>query len=123
DPVQINLTAISAVFRSQAALRPYVIAIRDGNKSFSYGELNRRCNQIAFALKAMSVKEGDRVVFLSRNCVEFFLLLCAAQRIGAIVCPINFRLSAEEVTYIVSNAEPAVCFVAETYADKFADTQ
>ncbi len=67
-----------------------------------------RVERVAAGLAQAGIGPGDRIALLSQNNLEFVDLYGAAARLGAIVVPINWRLNAEEVGYIVGDAAPKV---------------
>jgi long-chain acyl-CoA synthetase len=82
----------------------------------SYEGLLQRAGQAAQLLASAGVGSGDRVALLARNGPWFFDLLLACARIGAVLVPINARLSAGEVAYILDDAEPAMLLVDDSTA-------
>ena len=72
-------------------------------------------NELSFKLNKFGIQKGDRIAVLSQNCFEFFLLYGAAARIGAVMLPINWRLSSPEVEYILSDGRPRFLFVGPDY--------
>lgn len=74
------------------------------NREFSYGEFFRIANYFAATLAEKGISEGDRVAVLAHNRVETVFLFYALQRLGAILVPVNFRLSTGEVDYILSDS-------------------
>jgi len=78
-------------------------AVIDGEISLSYATLDERSNRVAQVLRALGLAEGDRVGFLGRNCAEFFELIFAAAKTGVVVCAVNWRLSADEVRYVLDD--------------------
>jgi len=72
-------------------------------------------NELSFSLNKLGLQKGDRIGVLSQNCLEFFLLYGAASRIGAIMLPINWRLSSPEIEYILSDGRPRFLFVGPDY--------
>ena len=79
-------------------------------KSWTYAELNLECNKLANALAEDGVKKNDVVMYQLFNCAEFVSLYLAPQKLGAINCPINFRLSAGETALIIDDCKPAAFF-------------
>jgi fatty-acyl-CoA synthase len=76
---------------------------------FTYAELNSRANRLAnFLSERFGVGEGDRVSILAHNSVVYVDLLYAVAKIGAIFAPLNWRLVARELAYIVNDCEPKV---------------
>jgi len=99
--------------RSGSAAR----AIIDGDTALTYAELNRRSNRVAQVLAAAGVAEGHRVAFLGRNSAEFFELLFGAAKLGAVMCAVNWRLSAEEVGYILDDSDADLVFAHAEFAE------
>ena len=77
----------------------------------TYGEMAERATALAGGLAERGVGRGDVVALLSYNCPEFLETIFAANYLGAIVMPINWRLAAPEVRYILehSGARALVC--------------
>ncbi|MDQ0341080.1 fatty-acyl-CoA synthase [Caldalkalibacillus uzonensis] len=78
------------------------------NQRWTYAEWNDQVNRLANALIETGVNKGDRVSTYLFNTSELATALFACTKIGAVFNPINFRLSADEVAYIISDAEPKV---------------
>ncbi len=77
-------------------------------RTWTYAELNQDVNRFAHALLADGVGKNDVVMYQLLNSVEFVHCYLAPQKIGAINCPINFRLSPRETAYIIDDSKPAV---------------
>lgn len=88
--------------------------------SLTYGELNDLSNQLANALLADGVQPNEIVMFQLLNCIEFALLYLAPKKIGAISCPINFRLSYGETAQIIDDSKPVV-FVYDASVAEIAE--
>ena len=67
----------------------------------SYRELNERSNQVAHSLKDLGVTKGDRVGLLLMNGKEFVETFFAVAKIGAVNVPLNWRLVADELEFIL----------------------
>lgn len=72
-------------------------------------------NRLTYGLKKLGLSKGDRLGVLSQNCYEFVLLYGAAAKLGAIMLPINWRLTPQEIEYILSDGRPRVFFVGPEY--------
>lgn len=81
--------------------------VRSGNR-YSYTEWSEQINKLANALKQEGVKKGDRVSTFLFNREELATTFFACAKIGAVFNPINFRLTPEEVAYILHDATPKV---------------
>ena len=86
------------------------VAIIDGESTLTYADLDERSNRAAQLLVTLGVRQHDRIGFLGRNCAEFFELLFAASKVGAVLCAVNWRLSAEEVRYILDDSDAMIVF-------------
>jgi acyl-CoA synthetase (AMP-forming)/AMP-acid ligase II len=82
-----------------------------------YNEINR----LSFSLENAGLHKGDRIGIFSQNCYEFALLYGAAARLGAVMLPINWRLSAPEVEYILTDGQPRFLFVGPDYKTTIRD--
>ena len=87
-------------------------AVRFEGATLTYAGLVARAAAAARCLRtAHGVGVGDRVAVLARNHPETLVLLLACARLGAMLVPINWRLAAPEVAWIVADAEPRVLAV------------
>ncbi|MGI9126177.1 MAG: fatty-acid--CoA ligase FadD5 [Mycobacterium sp.] len=91
-----------------ALMQPDSTALRFMGQTTTWAELERRVNAVAAALHRRGVAAGDRVMILMLNRPEFFEATLAANRIGAIAVPVNFRLTPPELAYLVENCGAAV---------------
>lgn len=93
----------------QRALRtPERKALVFEGQTWTYAELMRDIDLQAGRLAALGVGKGDRVAFLGLNQPNFLITMFAAARLGAIFTPLNFRLSAAELAFIINDATAAV---------------
>ena len=83
------------------------VGFEDG-VALSYAELNRRSVRYANALRELGVVSGDRVGILLYNRVEYWLAYFAITRLGAIAVRLNFRLSAEELVYALTDSGASI---------------
>lgn len=74
------------------------------NRRFTFAELNQRSNRTANSLLAMGIEPGDRVATLLKNGIEFIESYFAIAKIGAVMVPVNWRLVANEIDYILDDA-------------------
>jgi long-chain acyl-CoA synthetase len=100
---------------SRSPERPAILSER-GN--LTYGELNARANQLARALRARGLGEGDAVALMCSNRPEFAEVYAACLRAGLRMTCLNWHLQADEAGYIVDDCE-ARAFIAE--GDRVAD--
>lgn len=88
-------------------------AIVFGDRRITWGELQRRVVALSAALAERGVGRGDRIALLMGNQAEYFEIIVAANRLGAIAVPVNFRLSVSEVAFTLDDSGSAVLFVDE----------
>jgi fatty-acyl-CoA synthase len=93
-----------------AELRPLKTALEflPTGEAVTYAELDRRATSAAGLLASHGVSQGDRVALLCRNRIEFFELLFAAGKIGAVLVPLNWRMPARELEGLMADCDPAV---------------
>src|SRR4051794_20197619 len=100
-----SFTLVDVVNRN-AAMFPDRVAFVFGDQRISHAAHRSHVERLAAALSALGIASGDRIVVLADNCPEFIELYGAAAWLGAILVPINWRLSADEIAYIVGDAAP-----------------
>lgn len=103
--------------RLQARRRPGKAALLMGDRQLSYRALDSESNAIAHLIAERDIQPGDRVAVLGENSMEYALITQAAAKAGSILLPLNFRLSARELAYVIGNAEPGLIFVESGYLE------
>jgi fatty-acyl-CoA synthase len=89
---------------------------------FTFAELNERANRAANFLRLKcGVQEGDRVSILAHNGLPYIDLFFGLAKIGAILAPLNWRLVAAELTYIVNDCDPKVLLCGPDFVDTLAE--
>ena len=89
----------------------------DGELRLTYEQFFDRCDRWSAALQAMGVKKGDRVAYIAPNVHEQLESFYAVPQIGAVLVPINYRLTAEDFVYITSHSGAKVLCVYPDYLD------
>ncbi len=87
----------------------------DTGQTRSFADVKKLTDRLACGLQAAGVRHGDRIGVLGKNSLEFFLIYCAAAALGAIVLPVNWRLSEHEVGYILNDGAPGLVFADEEF--------
>lgn len=83
---------------------------------WSYSEFDLRANSLAnFFIDELKLSKGDRVAVYSKNKVEYVLLLFACIKSGAILVPLNFRLTSHELDILICDAEPKLFIYEREY--------
>lgn len=93
-------------FQRVVAMHPEKTAMRCGERSFTFEELDERVSRLASALMDRGVAFGDRIAVLSCNCHGFAEMYWAAAHIGAAVVPLDARLAEDEMRFIVDQVQP-----------------
>ncbi|MFZ2870348.1 fatty acid--CoA ligase [Zavarzinia sp.] len=101
--------------RHHARERGDSVALIEGDRQITYGELDRASTACAAALIAEGVKPQGRVAVLDKNAADYFALLFGAAKAGAVLVPVNWRLAAPEITFILDDAEAEVLFVGPDF--------
>jgi len=89
----------------------------DGDLRLTYAEFFDRCDRWSSALQSMGVVQGDRVAYIAPNTHEQLESFYAVPQIGAVLVPINYRLTAEDFVYITSHSGAKVLCVHPDYLD------
>jgi fatty-acyl-CoA synthase len=79
--------------------------------TLSYRDLESRARGMALALDRMGVEHGDRVALVSPNAAKFLISYFGVSAYGRILVPVNYRLNAEEISYIVDHSGSSVLLV------------
>lgn len=87
-------------------------------KRLSYLELNARANRLAHAMRDEGFKRQDKISILMYNNTEFLEIYHGLARIGVISVPVNFRLVASEVEYIINNSDSIGVIVGHELLDR-----
>ncbi|WP_019377083.1 acyl-CoA synthetase [Virgibacillus halodenitrificans] len=95
---------------------PDKFAIAYNNLRLTYKDLDNRVNQTARAFIEAGMKKGDMITVMSRNSLDFVISIFALARIGAVMIPINYMLTKEDITYILEHAEVTGLIASEEYA-------
>lgn len=97
---------------------PNSVAIKDGEtgREFTYKSFYELSHRGAYLLeKNFQIQKGDRVAVLATNELEYVFLFYALQRLGAIMVPVNFRLTQREVDHIITDCSPKLVVHQEAY--------
>jgi long-chain acyl-CoA synthetase len=98
------------ILAAHALRAPEKTALVFGQRRISYGELYESSQSLAAGLHRHGVKPGDRVLVYLPNGMEFAQVVFAAYALGAIVVPVNIRLTPNELVYFAQDSQPAMLF-------------
>lgn len=106
------IAVVPDISAKRAAISPTSVAFEDGitGRTLTYRDLEARAGKAAALLASSGVSEGERVAVLCRNRIEFFELMFACAKIGAIFVPLNWRMPPVELDQILTDCMPALLF-------------
>ena len=105
--MHVPLTPIRCLYRG-VDLYGRKIGVVDGEARFTYAEFGARCERLAAGLLALGIRPADRVAYLSFNNHQLLEGYFGVLLAGAIVMPLNVRLTVSELAGIIRHAEPRV---------------
>ena len=108
--------SVAQLIRAGAAVDPSAVAIAGDGRTVTFAELLTTSNRVANALIAAGVEPGDRVGFIDRNGTEYWETFLGALKAGAILVPLNFRLSADELMWSLGDADVSLIVAGADYA-------
>jgi fatty-acyl-CoA synthase len=114
--VNIPLTPIRFL-RYAEQQYPTRTAVVCGQGRFTYAQFAERVSLLAGALRKSGIKAGDRVAFLSTNCHRLLEAYYGVIEAGAVLLPLNIRLSADELAYILNDAGACVLFLQKQFQE------
>ncbi|HEV2404728.1 MAG TPA: AMP-binding protein, partial [Ktedonobacterales bacterium] len=101
--METPLTPLEFMRRSRR-LYPTREAVVDGEQRLTYDEFFRRCDRWSAALQRLGVGKGDRVAYIAPNTHAQLASFYAIPQLGAVLVPINYRLTADDFAYIISHS-------------------
>jgi fatty-acyl-CoA synthase len=124
QPQAMNLASLLA---QTAALFPDRAGLIQGDRVWTWREMNARVDAVVQGLRSLGVQAGEKILVQSRNNVAMFESCWAAFRLGAVWVPTNFRLTPPEVAYLASSSQASVmlsedCFAAHVDAVRQASS-
>jgi fatty-acyl-CoA synthase len=103
--------------RRAGQLYPEREALVDGDLRLTYRQFFARCDRWSAALQALGVRRGDRVVVIAPNTHAMLEQFYAVPALGAILVPLNYRLSAADFRYMIEHCQPVVVCVHADYIE------
>ena len=108
-----QLANVGEILALHARLFPDKIGASDLERKMTFRLWHSRACRLANAFAGIGLRKGDRACVLAYNCVEWLELYAAAALVGVVIVPINFRLTGQEVRYIVDNCEARALIVQD----------
>ena len=102
--------------RVQAAQFPNARALIFRGQELTYRQLELHSNRVATALLNSGIQAGSRVAILAKDSLSSYEVLFGCAKIGVVLVPINWRLTAPEISYILQDAEVELLFVGAQFS-------
>lgn len=102
---------------------PQKKAVIDGEKEFTYEEFGERSDRLSVALHEAGIRKGDHVAVILPNThymLECFYGIC---QLGAVMVPLNYRISAEDMEYILNHSDAKMLIVDEQFTDPIKEVK
>ena len=87
----------------------------DTKQCLNFSEFKTSVDRLACGLQQKGIQKGDRIGIVGKNSLEFFLLYGAAAAVGAIMLPVNWRLSADEVAFNLNDCASKIVFADQIF--------
>lgn len=110
-----EFATLADLSRRQAQEFPHRKALIFRNEITTYQQLDRQSDRLANALLARRIKARSRVAILAKDSPKSYEILFACAKIKAVLVPINWRLAAAEVSYILNDAEVELFFIGSEF--------
>ncbi len=114
--MEVPLTPLEFARRARR-LYPNREAVVDGNLRLTYGQFFERCDRWSSALQQFGVQPGDRVAYIAPNTHGQLESFYAVPQIGAVLVPINYRLTADDFAYIINHSGARIVCAHSDYLD------
>src|SRR6266849_5051730 len=107
----MNLTLTPIRFKQRAEKYfPNKVGIVDGDIRMTYREFGQRANRLSNALIDIGIKRGERVAWLGYNSHELLEAYYGVVQMGAVLLPLNIRLTPAEIAFILNDSETVAVF-------------
>jgi fatty-acyl-CoA synthase len=93
------------------------LAVVDGDRRLTYAQFFDRCDRWSHVLQSWGVRHGDRVAYIAPNTLPQLESFYAVPQIGAVVVPLNYRLTAADFAYMIEHSGSRVVCVHADYLD------
>ena len=114
--METPLTPLEFLRRSRR-LYPEREAVVDGDVRLTYAQFFDRCDRWSAALHRLGVRHGDRVAYIAPNTHAQLESFYAVPQIGAVLVPVNYRLTKDDFTYIINHSGSRIVCVHSDHLD------
>jgi acyl-CoA synthetase (AMP-forming)/AMP-acid ligase II len=113
SPAELHAVSLADVLRQHRRSHPGREAVVCRDFRCSYAELDDRVSRLASVLRDAGAGPGSRLLWLGQNCHRVLELLLAAAKLGAVICPVNWRQSPDELRFVIDDVHPDLVFWQE----------
>jgi acyl-CoA synthetase (AMP-forming)/AMP-acid ligase II len=110
-----KIRTVADIVRHHAASRPDKTALVFKGHETSYKELDHHANKVANGLINEDLRPQARMALFDKNTDVYFEILFGAAKSNTVLVPVNWRLAAPEVSYIINDAMAEILFVGESF--------
>jgi acyl-CoA synthetase (AMP-forming)/AMP-acid ligase II len=114
--MEVPLTPLEFARRARK-LYPEREAVVDGTLRLTYSQFFDRCDQWSSALQKLGIREGDRVAYIAPNTHAQLESFYAVPQIGAVLVPINYRLTADDFAYLINHSGARIVCAHSEYLE------
>jgi len=102
---------------------PDKLAVVFRDRRYTWRQWNARINQLAHAFGTLGLQGGDKIAVLLNNCPEALEVTSAASKAGIIAVPLNYRLTSDEIQYIVDDSDAKAFIFGSEFGDRVQPVQ
>ena len=103
--------------RRARRLYPEREAVVDGNLRLTYRQFFERCDRWSSALQSLGVQQGDRIAYIAPNTHAQLESFYAVPQIGAVLVPLNYRLTADDFAYLINHSGARIVCAHSDYLE------
>ena len=106
------------VLANTSLVHPDKMAVVCGKKRFTYFQFKSRVDRLASSFHSLGIRKGERIAVFFQNCHIFLESYFAAAKIGAVLVPVNYRLSPEDFGFILTDSQAKMLIVQTEFCDR-----
>lgn len=114
---------LTEVLRKAVRLYPHKRAVVCGDKSWTYSQFGERVNRLSQALRSLGIERADRVAIIHRNCHRYLECYFGVMQVGAVLVPMNYRLSSSDWLDIITDSGARLLIVDDLFRDRIESVE
>ncbi|MEC7584255.1 MAG: AMP-binding protein, partial [Planctomycetota bacterium] len=112
-----HVRTLPDLIRYRAEVQPGRVAICDGDRTTTYGQLDQRSSRVAQSLYQHGLEPGERVGVLDRDCDDLFTVVFGISKASGVVLGMDWRLTASELAFQLEDAGVRTLFVGAEFVE------